>query len=399
MKLISGGITTPIGFKAAGVHCGIKKRKLDLGLLYSEHPAQSAAVFTINKLNAPHIEIDRKNIKKSKIQAILVNSGNANCYNGRRGLNDVKDLIKKLSKSLKVKEESVLFASTGIIGEPLPTSLIKKKIPALVGKLNLDSKDDFAHAILTTDTKIKQVAIKVKLDNKDVIIAVCAKGSGMIYPHMATTLCFIATDAQIKKRALQKALKLNIDKSLNLISVDGDMSPNDMVIALANGQAKNKIIDINSKSFIKFSKALYIVLNRMSEMIIEDAEGATKSIKIHVTGARTLKDAKQLAFAIANSNLVKTAFYGEDPNWGRIISCIGSSGVYLKPKKVEVLIDKVKFFKNFEPIRSNIPKLKRIFKRHKIEITVNLNAGNKVINVQTCDLTNEYVKINAHYRT
>lgn len=399
MKILSNGITRARGFKSAGIHCGIKKKRLDLGLFFSEYPAKAAALFTTNKLRAPHIEIDKKHIKNGNIQAILVNSGNANCYNGEKGFRDAGVLIKDLSKTLKLSEESILFASTGVIGKLLPVALVKKKLPALVKKLGIDTHSDFAHSILTTDKKTKELFVKVKLDGKEVVIAGCAKGSGMIHPHMATTLCFIATDAEITKRALKKALKISVDNSLNLISIDGDMSPNDSVVILANGQAKNKTIDIDSNNFTKFLKALNSLLSKLSEMLVEDAEGSTKVVEIKIKNAKTLKDARKLAFSIANSNLVKTAFYGEDANWGRVVSCVGSSGVYLKPEKVEISFDNVKIFKDLKPVRSNEKSLKKVFKKHKIRVTVNLNVGCKETTVLTCDLTREYVNINANYRT
>ena len=398
MKIISGSITSPLGFKAAGIHCGIKRRKLDLGLLYSQVPAVAAGVFTTNKLYAPHIDIDKEHLKKDRIQAVLVNSGNANCYNGKRGLMDAMSLIKETSKHLKLDEKSILISSTGLIGKPLPLKKIKKKIGELIKNLKRD-KSEFAQSILTTDKKAKQITVKIKIENKNVLISGCIKGAGMIHPNMATTLCFITTDANIRKRALKKALKLSVDKTLNLISVEGEMSPNDTVIVLANGLAKNKAIDLKCKSYLKFSEALTLILFKLSEMLIENAEGSTKVIRVSVQGAKTYQEAKKLAFSIANSNLIKIAAYGEDPNWGRVVSCVGSSGVNLDPEKVEISFEGVTVFRNLEPEIYNKKRLKNIFKKKKIDIVINLHIGKEGILVLTSDLTPEYIHINANYRT
>lgn len=399
MKVYKTGVTTPLGFKSAGVHCGIKTRKLDLGLLISQEPAISAAVFTTNKLYSPHIDIDKAHIKKSKVQAIVVNSGNANCYNGKKGYNDVLSLINKAAVLLKVKPPAVLFASTGIIAKPLPLALMNKKMPKLAKKLSIDVKDEFSHSILTTDREVKQIAVSFNIDHKQVTIGGCIKGAGMICPDMATTLCFLTTDAVIKKEALRKALNQAVSETLNMLTVEGDMSPNDSVFIMANGLAKNKLIDSKGKSFNQFKKALVYVLMDLSKKLILDAEGATKLIKIHVKGAKTLKDAKKAAFSVANSTLVKTACYGQDPNWGRVVSAVGASRVYLKPDKVEVSFDDTLVFKHMQPQKYDISKLAAIFKKKEIDINVNLHCGNKEATVLTCDLSKKYIVINAHYRT
>jgi glutamate N-acetyltransferase/amino-acid N-acetyltransferase len=401
MKVIEQGVCAPLGFKASGIHCGIKKRKLDLGLLVSQVPATTAAVFTTNKLYSPHIDIDKAHIKKARSQAVIVNSGNANCYNGRKGSHDAKAIVKKTAQSLKLKEASVLFASTGVIGKLLPLNLINKKIPKLIKRLSTDEKNEFAHAILTTDREVKQAAVTLMINNKKVTIGGCIKGAGMICPDMATTLCFLTTDALIKKEALKKALNQTVNNTLNMLTVEGDMSPNDSVIMMANGLAKNKMIDSKGKTFNQFKKALNYVLGELSKKLVLDAEGATKLIKIHVKGAKTLKDAKKAAFSVANSTLVKTAAYGEDPNWGRVVSAVGASRVYLKPQKVEVSFENVLVFKNMQPhIKDeDLDRLAKIFKKKEIDINVNLHVGKKEAVVLTCDLSKRYIAINAHYRT
>ena len=399
MEIVSGSITSPSGFKSSGIHCGIKRKRPDLGLLYSEVPAKVAALFTTNKLPGAHISIDKEHLKKGNIQAILVNSGNANCYTGRQGLKDTRYLIEVVANKLGIDKDRVLMASTGIIGKPLPVDLIKKNIGKLVKRLNKKDKKDFAQSILTTDKVIKQKVARFSLGKKRIVVAACIKGAGMIHPHMATTLCFVTTDAFIHKKALKYALKEAVDKTLNLISVEGEMSPNDTVIALANGLAKNKPITVDSKGYFKFIKALTSVLSILSKMLIKDAEGASKLIRVNIEGAESYKDAKRLAFSIANSNLVKTACYGEDPNWGRVVSCIGSSGIRLSPKKLEVSFDNITVFKGLEPKRHNKAKLQKIFKKKEIDITVRLHMGKYQVSVLTSDLTPEYIRINAHYRT
>jgi glutamate N-acetyltransferase / amino-acid N-acetyltransferase len=397
MKLIQGSITRPEGFKAAGVNCGIRRKKLDLGLLYSQTPAIAAGVFTKNRLYAPHIDIDKEHIKKGKVQAILVNSGNANCYNGKKGLGDAKSLIKEMSRVLGLPEESVLINSTGLIGRPLPVKSMKKKMGQLVHGLKKDKKE-FAQAILTTDRKEKQAAASFKIGKREIIISACIKGAGMIHPNMATTLCFITTDAKIEKKALKKALRSAVDKTLNLISVEGETSPNDSCIILANGLAQNKTIEAGSKAYLKFLKALILVLDKLSKMLVEGAEGATKTIKIKVKGASNYSQAKKLAFSIANSNLLKATCYGENPNWGRVVSRVGSSEVNFKPEKLEVALGGITVFKNLEPQKYDRKKLVNAFRKKKIDVTVNLYAGKEEISVLTCDLTPEYIEINARYR-
>jgi len=399
MKVHKTGVTTPLGFKSSGVHCGIKMRKLDLGLLISQVPAQVSAVFTTNKLYSPHIDIDKANIKKSKTQAIVVNSGNANCYNGKKGYNDALSIISKAASILKVKASAVLFASTGIIAKPLPLALMNKKIPKLVKKLSKDVKDEFSHSILTTDREVKQLTVSSNIAGKQVSIGGCIKGAGMICPDMATTLCFLTTDAVIKKDALKKVLHQAVAETLNMLTVEGDMSPNDSVFLMANGMAKNKAIEKTHKSYLQFKKALVYVLMELSKKLILDAEGATKLIKVHVKGAKTSKEAKKAAFSVANSTLVKTACYGEDPNWGRVVSAVGASRVTLKPDKVEVSFDNILVFKHMQPQKYDVNKLARAFKKKEIDININLHSGLKEATVLTCDLSKKYIVINAHYRT
>jgi glutamate N-acetyltransferase/amino-acid N-acetyltransferase len=399
MKVHKTGVTTPLGFKSSGVHCGIKMRKLDLGLLFSQVPAVTQAVFTTNKLYSPHIDIDKANLKKSKTQAIVVNSGNANCYNGKKGFNDAMSIISKTAGIMKIKPVSVLFASTGIIAKPLPLALMNKKLPKLIKKLSIDVKDEFSHSILTTDREVKQLALSCNIGGKTVTIGGCIKGAGMICPDMATTLCFLTTDAAIKKEALKKVLHQAVGETLNMLTVEGDMSPNDSVFLMANGMAKNKAIEASGKSYQQFKKALVYVLMELSKKLILDAEGATKLIKVHVKGAKTLKDAKKAAFSVANSTLVKTACYGEDPNWGRVVSAVGASRVSLKPEKVEVSFDNILVFKQMQPQNYDVSKLAAAFKKKEIDININLHAGLKEATVLTCDLSKKYIVINAHYRT
>lgn len=399
VKKKRSGITAPEGYMAAGIHCGIKKRKLDLGLLVSDAVAKAAGVFTLNKLKSPHIEIDKAHIKKGRVKAILVNSGNANCYNGKKGRQDALKLIAAAAKEIGVSDHEVLFASTGVIAQPLPVKKMLAKLPQLGDKLDSKRSSEFAHAILTTDKKEKQAALKTDIYGKKITLGGCLKGSGMIQPSMATTLCFITTDADIEKNALNRALKEAVDQTLNLVTVDGDMSPNDSVIILANGQAGNKTIKLNTPSYKKFYKALIELLSKLSYLLVDDAEGATKILRIKVEKAKTCEDAKKVAFNIANSSLVKTAAYGQDPNWGRIVSAVGSAGAYIKPEAVELKLADQLIFKNLKPAAHDKRKLSAAFRRKNIDITVVLNTGRHEIEVLGCDLTRDYVSLNANYRT
>jgi len=368
----------PLGFKASGIASGIKKSgKPDLALLYSDIPAKASCLFTVNKIQAAPIQVNKVHLKKSKeYQAIIVNSGNANCFTAEAGLKDAHETAKGLAKALSIKKESVLVASTGIIGRRLPLLKIKKATPELITKLSRTGINKAKKAIMTTDTFAKEVTVKFNLDSRTVTICGLAKGAGMIAPNMATMLAFVLTDARITQQALNKALKNSTDNSFNCITVDGCMSTNDSVMMLANGAAKNTLID-KGKNFNAFVKALKIVCSELARMVIRDAEGASKFIQIRVDKARNFAQARQAALSIANSNLFKTAMYGQNPNFGRIVSAIGASGIDIKEKDIKIKVSPLK--------------------KKEINVGVSLNQGGACALVYTCDLTPEYIKINAEY--
>ncbi|NOX96512.1 MAG: bifunctional glutamate N-acetyltransferase/amino-acid acetyltransferase ArgJ, partial [Nitrospirae bacterium] len=330
MQEIKGGITTPRGFQAAGIKCGLKENKKDLALLLSEVPARAIALLTTNRIQAAPLKITKEHLRDSRAQAIIINSGNANACTGRKGLSDARLMTQLTARNLQIKEKDVLVASTGIIGRPLPINKISRGIEKLRQKLTVEEKSSAAEAIMTTDTFPKEIAVKIRIKGKEVFIGGMAKGAGMVAPHLATMLAFITTDALIAKQALKKALKDSVDKSFNMITIDGDMSTNDMVVILANGLAQNEEIETGEKSFKCFQEALDFVTLSLAKMLVADGEGATKFVEIKVKNAQDSREAKKAACAIANSVLVKTALFGEDANWGRIMAALGQSGIKLK---------------------------------------------------------------------
>lgn len=397
---MENGITTPRGFKAAGISCGIKKRnKKDLALIYSEVPARAAALFTTNQIKAAPLKVSAEHIKDEKAQAIVINSGCANAATGKKGIEDAEEMTKIAAEELGIERENVLVASTGTIGTFLPMDKITKGIKEAKVKLSEDGGSNVAEAIMTTDTFPKEVAVELELGNKKVIIGGMAKGAGMISPHLATMLSFITTDVVISGELLKKALKSSIDKSFNMITVDGEESTNDMVVILANGLAGNEEINEENEDFRKFTSGLDEVALKLAKMIVKDGEGATKFIEVEVKNALKWEDAKKITFSIANSLLVKTAIFGEDANWGRIMAAIGNSGVEIEEEKIDIYLGNLKLASKGCGIKYSEEEAKKILKGKEIKIIVDLNLGEKSAKVWTCDLTIEYVKINAHYRT
>jgi len=400
MKLIKGSVTSPAGFLASAVSCGIKRSgREDLALIYSENPCNVAGVFTTNRIKSGSVILSMERVKKGVSQAVIVNSGNANCCVGERELKDAKEITSELAKELKIDPEHVLFCSTGIIGRPLPVEKIKKAIPILLGKLSNRNGHRFAKAIMTTDTVQKEIAIEIDILGHTVILAGTVKGAGMIHPKMATMLAFFTTDASIENSCLRSAFKEAVQYSFNRISVDGDMSTNDTALIFANGMAGNPLIKEGSPSYRIFSKALRFVAEELAKKIVLDGEGATKFIEVNIKGARTEKEAEVIARRIANSNLVKTMIAGGDPNWGRIAAAAGSSGARIDQKKMDIYFDRIIVMKNGRGIERNRKELIDIFRNKEINITVDLKSGRNVFRIWTCDLTSEYVKINAEYET
>ena len=398
---VPSGVTAPKGFCAAGVHCGIKKVKKDLALVYSEVPAASAAVFTTSKVQAAPVIVDKLQFKKSSaFQAIVVNSGNANACTGEPGLNDAWSMVKAAATALHVPEERVIVSSTGVIGQYLPIEKIHAGISDAVSLLGTEGHAAAAEAIMTTDTFMKELAVTFDLDGVSVTLGGMAKGSGMIAPNMATMLGFVTSDVAIAAEPLQAALKRAVGRSFNRISVDGDTSTNDMVAVLANGMAGNTMIQTEADPrFDPFYNALEFLLVRLSKMIVVDGEGATKFVEIEVTGAMDEDQAVCAGKSIANSNLVKTAINGEDANWGRILAAIGYSGIDFDPAAVEILFDDLPILRQNYVIDFSEERAKEILRQKEIRITVNLHQGDASASFWTCDLSKEYVAINANYRT
>lgn len=398
-KRMVTGITAPKGFKSAGIHCGIKKSKKDLALIYSELPATAAGVFTTNKVLAAPVLVCKEFLNSSdSFHAIIINSGNANACTGKLGLENAYKMADETAKRLKIKSNQVFVSSTGVIGEQLPMDKIIKGINHIVDSIEDGNDLATAQAIMTTDTFPKLFNKTFLIDGKEVSIGGIAKGSGMIHPNMATMLAFITTDAKIEKLTLQKLLKNVTDLTFNKIVVDGDTSTNDMVLMLANGASNVEIID-ETENYKIFEKNLYELLKKLSIDIVKDGEGATKLVEINVEGALSDTDADKAARQIALSPLVKTAIHGEDANWGRIIAAVGYSGIEFNPDLFELEINEVPILKqNYEVTLPN-ELANQTLKSSEVKIRVNLNAGNGKATIWTCDFSEEYVKINGSYRS
>ncbi|MFA5779873.1 MAG: bifunctional glutamate N-acetyltransferase/amino-acid acetyltransferase ArgJ [Elusimicrobiota bacterium] len=389
----------PKGFFANGLHCGIKKNgKKDISLFYSEKPCVAAGVFTKNIFKAAPVIVSQKNIK-NKIYAIVANSGCANACTGERGISDAKRTCELTADKLNVKPENILVASTGVIGQYLPMHKIENGIKKLVPQFQKSEMVSAAvEGIMTTDTFSKIINSQFSILNSEINIWACAKGSGMIEPNLATMLSFILTDAQITKEALSRALKIAVEKSFNCLTVDGDTSTNDTVFALANGAAKNKLI-FYGKNFQLFCDKLTAVCIELTKMLARDGEGATKLIAVNVRGAENIYDAKKIAKTTANSPLVKTAIFGNDANWGRIVAAIGRSEVKVDSKKVDVSFGNLCVFKKGRPVSFSEEIAKKIILQKVVSININLNSGKKYATVYTCDFSDGYIKVNASYRS
>lgn len=390
------------GFSAAAVEAGIRyQERLDVGLIYSEIPAVTAGVFTTNLVKAAPVILDMERLRQGRAQAILVNSGNANACTGDQGMEIARATGAMAAHALGVDEELVLVASTGVIGEQLDVEPFARAVPRLAAKMSAEGFDDLARAIMTTDTVAKTSSASIYIDGIEVNLLGVAKGSGMIMPDMATMLCFVVTDAQIVFPVLKDAVKTGVEQSFNQITVDGDTSTNDMVLVMANGAAGNQWIDEdNPGAQADFAGALQTVFKDLALQIVEDGEGATKLVTIRVVGARNREGAMSAAQTIANSALVKTAFYGEDANWGRIIAALGRSGCYFRPDRVSIAFDDVVMVENGIGLgREAEARASEVLKKKQFTVTVDLRDGMETAEVLTCDLTADYVKINADYRS
>ncbi len=397
MKQVNGGVTAPKGFKAAGVAAGLKKSgKRDLALIVSEFPAVAAGTFTQNRFAAAPIIVSKANIKGKNIQAVISNAGNANCANGKQGLQDAWIMVSEAAKKLGLNKTEVLVTSTGIIGEPLDVDKITKALPALVYELKRSGSELAAQAIMTTDTLPKEIAVEVKLGKKSVTIGGIAKGSGMIHPNMATMHAILTTDAKIDKTTLQKLLSDAVAASFNQVTVDRETSTNDCVFILANGASKVKVSGADLK---KFYMGLELVCRLLARLIAADGEGATKLIEVNVSGAKTVADARIASKAVAGSDLVKAAMYGGDPNFGRILATLGSCGVVFDPGKVDLWITGVQLVKGGVGISEHKGEAAPNLKDKEIVVNINLNSGKAHGTAWGCDLTEKYVEINADYHT
>lgn len=391
------------GFLAAAQSAGIKKgtERLDIGLIFSETPAVTAGVFTRNLVKAAPIQIDLKRIAGREGRAILVNSGNANACTGSAGLTDAQKVSRKVSQALSIPEAQLFLASTGVIGQRLPTARMIKAIPSLIEKLSDQGLPSIAEAIMTTDTFPKLLSRTLVVGKNKVHITAMAKGAGMIHPNMATMLCFVLTDLAISPNLLDPLLRKAVDQSFNRISVDGDTSTNDMVLVLANGRAGNPLLeDEKSPGARAFGQALDAMLLSLARMIVKDGEGATKFVTLQIEGARSEEEAKTLAATVATSPLVKTALFGQDANWGRILAALGRSGVPFDPERVDLFFDDLPMVKNGISQGAEGESLAgEVFKKPALTIRIDLHQGTARTLFYTCDLSLDYVRINADYRT
>ncbi len=387
------------GFQTAGVASGLKKNgKKDLGLIYSEFPATVAAMFTRNLVRAAPVLLDQQRTANGSCRAVIVNSGNANCCTGEQGMQDAIRMGRLAAQGLMVDEEDVLVASTGVIGEPLPVEKIESAAPGLIKALAPDGITDFAEAIMTTDTVPKVVSRNGELAGKAFTVTGAIKGAGMIRPDMATMLCFVMTDIVAKPEVLQVMLKKAVDRSLNRMTVDGDTSTNDTVLLMANGHSTVKVISENQKDV--FQAVLNEVMIGLAKWLIKDAEGATKLVEIVVKGAKTKAEAHKIADTVANSPLFKTALFGEDANWGRILAAVGRAGITVDPEKIDIFFGSAQMVKSgFGCGKEAEAEATRVLKQDEFTVTIDLNLGQKTETVYTCDFSIDYVKINADYRT
>ncbi len=400
MEVAHEGVTAPIGFQAAGVNCGIKKLRKDVALVFSRTPCAAAAMFTTNCVVAAPVIVDREQMEGGgSIRAILVNSGNANACTGQRGLDDAWTMVNDAAAALGIEPGEVLVSSTGVIGQYLPMECIRRGIRQAADMLGEDGTAA-AEAIRTTDTFAKESAVRCAVGGVTVTVGGMAKGSGMIAPNMATMLAFVTTDAAVAPEVLRQATRRAVERSFHRISVDGDTSTNDMVAVLANGLARNPVIErAEGPAYEAFYAALEHVLVTLSKMIVMDGEGATKFIEIRVTGAVDEAAAAQAARTVANSSLVKTAFNGEDANWGRILAALGRSGVAFDAAQVAIDFGDVPILKPGYCIDFSEEAAKVVLSKREIPVTIRLGDGPAEAFFWTCDLSHEYVSINANYRT
>ena len=413
MKKINGGVAAPLGFRASGLYCGIKKSKRkDLALIVSERLCDAAGTFTTNKVQASCVVVNKDHLRDGKAQAIIANSGNANCMTGESGFENTRAMALAVARELGFYKKNVIVGSTGVIGKPLPIKKILSAVPQLVKDLDRKGSADAANAILTTDRMPKEIAMEFLVGRRKVRVGAIAKGAGMIHPDMelhapkpasagrhATMLCYVTTDAVITPAALRDALDRAAQKTFNTITIDGDMSTNDMVVILANGMAQNKKIVEKTKEFRLFTRVLEAMFLSLAKQMIRDAEGATKFVEIFVKNASSREDARAVAKSVARSSLVKCALFGEDPNWGRIAAAAGYSGAHVDPWKMQISLGKEIVLRNGGRVKKKAAILNRVFAQKNVKITVDLGLGKFGATAYTCDFSTSYVRINSAYRT
>lgn len=398
---VRGGVTAPRGFLAAGIHCGIKRKGLpDLALLVSERPGPVAGLFTTNRIAAAPVHLDRLHLKKKTAQAVIVNSGCANAFTGPRGYADAVEMAALVAQWLGVPRHTVFVGSTGVIGRMLPMPRIRRAMGELICRLRRTGGHEAAKAIMTTDLKTKEAAYRARIGGQTVTVGGMAKGSGMIHPDLATMLAYITTDAAIEQPVLQRALASAVAKSFNCISVDGDSSTNDTVLCLANGMAGNPVLRRASPELTVFQRLLDRTCLDLAMKIVHDGEGVTKVVKLVVTGARTDADAKRIARTVGTSLLVKTALFGEDANWGRIVAALGRAGVPIDEKRIGLAFDGVPIVKAGLPLGVAAQRrIDRIVTNKEFTISLTVGGGRGSASLWITDLSYEYVRINASYRS
>lgn len=398
--LTEGGITSPLGFSAGATYAGLKKAAdvTDLAILFSEITCQAAAVFTTNKVKASPVLLDQRKLQKSgKARAVVINSGCANACTGEQGMQDAETTAYLAGQKLDISPDEVMVASTGVIGVNLPMDKIKEGIERIT--LSRNGGHELTRAIMTTDTRPKEIAVKVVCGNQEFTLGGTAKGAGMIHPNMATMLCFITTDALVQGDFLQTALKKAVDDSFNMISVDGDTSTNDTVLVMASGLARNTIIKQGSNCQEAFQQALNQVCVYLARSIAKDGEGATRLIEVRINGAASLNDARLLARTITNSYLVKSAVHGCDPNWGRIAAAAGRSGATMIEEQTDVYIGDICLFRSGRPLSFDKKLASSLLGKEEVLIRVDMNIGSFSATAWGCDLSEEYVVINSEYTT
>ena len=394
---IKGGVCAPRGFLGGAISCGIKSPdsdRLDLALIYSEHECLSQGMFTQNRVKAAPVRVSQSHLRANPIRAIIANSGNDNACTGPNGMKVARTLAGEAAKRLKLKQREVAVCSTGVIGLPLPMSRVDPHYDSLIGSLGNKKGNDVAKAIITSDTHEKEFAISFDLDGTRIRIGGCAKGAGMINPNMATMLCFVTTDAKLHPTCFERAVKDAVEHTFNRITIDGDTSTNDTVLALANGAAGNKTIARNSKNCKIFSHALQFVMSKLAKAIVRDGERVTKFVTLKVKGARTGVDAKKVAQAVANSSLVKSSWNGEDPNWGRIIHAVGYSGASIREELIDIFYESKPACQGGLQGETNPEVLRSIVSKPEFEITIDLNLGSAEHTIYASDLSPEYVEFN-----